>query len=53
MRATYAALLAAQELNPLNTDHTANLARLFRAWAFSNTAQRQRRPSAISNCGNW
>ena len=37
MRATYAALLAAQEINPLNTDHTANLARLFRAWAFSNT----------------
>jgi tetratricopeptide (TPR) repeat protein len=36
MRATYAALLAAQKLNPLNTDHSANLGRLYRAWAFSN-----------------
>ena len=26
-------LLAAQKLNPLNTDHTANLARLFSLWA--------------------
>jgi tetratricopeptide (TPR) repeat protein len=46
MRATYAALLAAQQLNPLNTDHTANLARLYRAWAFSNT---QNPTQAFSN----
>ncbi len=46
MRATYAALLAAQELNPLNTDHTANLARLFRAWAFSNA------PNSAQTMGN-
>jgi len=46
MRATYAALTAAQRLNPLNTDHTANLARLFRAWAFSNT---QNPTQAFSN----
>ncbi|MCX6030062.1 MAG: O-antigen ligase family protein [Chloroflexi bacterium] len=36
MRASYAALLAAQRLNPLNTDHSANLARLHRSWAFNN-----------------
>ncbi|MGQ9489418.1 MAG: tetratricopeptide repeat protein [Anaerolineae bacterium] len=34
-RAAYAALVAAQRLNPLNTDHSANLARLQRAWAFA------------------
>jgi tetratricopeptide (TPR) repeat protein len=34
LRAAYAALLAARQLNPLNTDHSANLARLYRAWAF-------------------
>lgn len=38
MRAAYATLIGAQRLNPLNTDHTANLARLHRAWAFSDTA---------------
>lgn len=36
MRASYAALLGAQRLNPLNTDHSANLARLYRSWAFVN-----------------
>ncbi len=36
-RAAYAILIGAQRLNPLNTDHTANLARLFRTWAFSNS----------------
>jgi tetratricopeptide (TPR) repeat protein len=36
MRAAQAALVAARRLNPLNTDHTANLARLNRAWAFTN-----------------
>lgn len=36
LRAAQAALVAAQRLNPLNTDHSANLARLQRAWAFAN-----------------
>jgi tetratricopeptide (TPR) repeat protein len=36
MRASHAALVAAQRLNPLNTDHSANLARLHRSWAFAN-----------------
>jgi tetratricopeptide (TPR) repeat protein len=36
LRATQAALVAARRLNPYNTDHTANLARLSRAWAFIN-----------------
>jgi tetratricopeptide (TPR) repeat protein len=36
LRATQAALLAARRMNPLNTDHSANLARLSRSWAFAN-----------------
>jgi tetratricopeptide (TPR) repeat protein len=36
LRATNAILVGAQRLNPLNTDHTANLARLYRSWAFAN-----------------
>jgi tetratricopeptide (TPR) repeat protein len=36
LRATQAALLAARRVNPLNTDHSANLARLNRSWAFAN-----------------
>ena len=36
MRAAQAALVAARRLNPLNTDHSANLARLNRAWAFTD-----------------
>lgn len=35
LRATQAALVAARSLNPLNTDHSANLARLYRTWAFA------------------
>lgn len=38
MRAAQAALVAAQRLNPLNTDHTANLGRLQRAWAFAGAS---------------
>lgn len=34
-RAAHAALVAARRLNPLNTDHSANLARLHQAWAFA------------------
>ncbi|MEX1018462.1 MAG: tetratricopeptide repeat protein [Litorilinea sp.] len=33
LRAAEAVLLEAQSVNPLNTDHTANLARLYRTWA--------------------
>ncbi len=36
LRSAHAALVAARRLNPLNTDHSANLARLHRAWAFSD-----------------
>ncbi len=36
LSAANAALVGAQRLNPLNTDHAANLARLNRAWAFSD-----------------
>ena len=33
LRAAETVLLDAQHVNPLNTDHTANLARLYRTWA--------------------
>ncbi len=33
LRASEAILLEAQAINPLNTDHTANLARLYRTWS--------------------
>jgi tetratricopeptide (TPR) repeat protein len=36
LRATQVALLVARRMNPLNTDHSANLARLSRSWAFSD-----------------
>jgi len=36
MRASYAALIGAQRLNPYNTDHSANLARHNRSWAFTD-----------------
>ena len=36
IRASHAALVAALRFNPLNTDHSANLARLARSWAFTN-----------------
>lgn len=38
LRAAHAALVAARRLNPLNTDHSANLARLHRVWAFADAA---------------
>jgi tetratricopeptide (TPR) repeat protein len=44
LRAAETVLLDAQNVNPLNTDHTANLARLYRTWAdlvASDPAQRQ------------
>lgn len=36
MRASYAALIGARRLNPYNTDHSANLARHNRSWAFTD-----------------
>ena len=33
LRAAEVVLLEAQDVNPLNTDHTANLARLYRTWS--------------------
>ncbi|MEJ5198669.1 MAG: hypothetical protein WHX53_07075, partial [Anaerolineae bacterium] len=36
MRASYIALLTARRLNPYNTDHSANLARHNRSWAFTD-----------------
>ncbi|MBK8051666.1 MAG: O-antigen ligase family protein [Anaerolineales bacterium] len=44
LRAAEVVLLDAQNVNPLNTDHTANLARLYRTWAdlvADDPAQRQ------------
>jgi tetratricopeptide (TPR) repeat protein len=43
LRAAEAVLLEAQRINPLNTDHTANLSRLYRTWAdlSSDTAVKQ------------
>ena len=43
LRAAETILLEAQRVNPLNTDHTANLARLYRSWAdlAADPAQRE------------
>ncbi len=38
LRAAHAVLVGAQRLNPLNTDHSANLARLHRSWSFAGAA---------------
>jgi tetratricopeptide (TPR) repeat protein len=42
LRGAETVLLEAQGLNPLNTDHTANLARLYRSWADFSTSPEQR-----------
>ena len=42
LRAAETILLEAQEVNPLNTDHTANLARLYRSWADISTDPAER-----------
>lgn len=42
LRGAEVVLLEAQRLNPLNTDHTANLARLYRSWADFTTDPVQR-----------
>ncbi len=41
MRETERVLLKAQALNPLNTDHSANLARMYRRWASLPAGQQQ------------
>lgn len=46
LRVARAVLLRAQEANPLNTDHTANLARLYRRWS-NLTDDPQERMSAL------
>ena len=46
LRAAQAALELARRLNPLNTDHSANLARLNRAWAFTNALSSNANPSS-------
>ncbi|MBX3011952.1 MAG: tetratricopeptide repeat protein [Caldilineaceae bacterium] len=45
LRAAEVVLREAQRINPLNTDHTANLARLYRTWSdlTSDTAVRQQK----------
>ncbi len=42
LRASEAILLEAQRINPLNTDHTANLSRLYRSWSDLRTEQPER-----------
>ena len=44
LRETERVLLMAQVLNPLNTDHSANLARMYRRWAGLPAGQAQRTP---------
>lgn len=46
-----ASLQNAQQLNPLNTDHTANLARLNTRWA--SVVQEEERETRISNANNY
>jgi tetratricopeptide (TPR) repeat protein len=44
IRASHVILEGAQRLNPLNTDHTANLARLFRTWALAQAVAPNQSP---------
>ncbi len=46
-------LLAARRLNPLNTDHTANLARLNRRWAELTTDNQVLRDQRAQNSNNY
>ncbi len=47
LRAAEAVLLQAQRVNPLNTDHTANLARLYRTWGDLSTANPELRQEML------
>jgi tetratricopeptide (TPR) repeat protein len=46
MRETEQVLMQAREINPLNTDHSANLARMYRRWA-DTTPDAELRPSLL------
>ena len=45
LRVVRTVLLRAQDLNPLNTDHTANLARLYRRWSRLTDDPQERMPA--------
>lgn len=47
LETAYARLQEAQRLNPLNTDHTANLARLMTRWASLNSVEETRRAELL------
>ena len=47
LRAAEAVLTEAQRVNPLNTDHTANLARLYRTWADLSGADAELRTTVL------
>ena len=49
LRAAEAVLLQAQRINPLNTDHTANLARLYRSWADMSGEDADMRKAMLDN----
>lgn len=46
-------LLFAQEINPLNTDHTANLARLTTRWASLSTLEEARREELLAQAKDY
>ena len=46
-------LLVAQEINPLNTDHTANLARLTTRWASLGNLDPQQRETLVTQARNY
>ena len=46
-------LLVAQEINPLNTDHTANLARLTTRWASLRTLEPERREELLEQAKDY
>ncbi len=47
LRAAESVLIHAQSVNPLNTDHTANLARLYRTWADLTVEQPEMRAEML------
>ncbi len=47
LRAAETILVEAQRVNPLNTDHTANLARLYRSWADMESADGVQRTALL------
>jgi len=53
MRETERVLLQARELNPLNTDHSANLARMYRRWAEMSTDPDTRQELMLRSSENY